>query len=56
MHACASVFVKGGLWDIRDLVRYDVWHDMRRHAWNEIHCKPATRGPFLYAFSGLMSH
>ncbi len=46
-HACASV--KGGLWDIRDLVLYDVWHDMRRHAWNEIGCQPAhgstcTRG------------
>lgn len=60
VHACASVCVKGGLWDIKDLVLYDVWHDMRRHAWNEIDCLPAegathTRGIISWAFSGLMS-
>lgn len=37
---------------------YDVWHDMRRHAWNEIDCQPAdgatyTRGPVSNAFSGV---
>lgn len=39
VHACASVCVKSGLWDIADPVVYDVWHDMRRHAWNEIACQ-----------------
>ena len=24
---------------MRDLVLYDFWHDMRRHAWNEINCQ-----------------
>lgn len=32
---CASMCVKGGLGDIRDLVQHDVWRDMSRPAWNE---------------------
>lgn len=57
----ASVCVKGGLWDTRDLVLYDVWQDMRRHAWNEIDCHIAegatyTRGPSPWGFSRLMSY
>ncbi len=60
LHACASVCVKGGSRYIRDLVLYDVWHDMRRHAWNKIGCWPALgsaciRGPISFALSGLRS-
>lgn len=38
---CESAHGSGWFWDIKDLVLYDVWHDMRRHAWNEIVCRPA---------------
>lgn len=31
----ACMCIKGGFRDIRDLVLYDVWHGMTRHAWNE---------------------
>lgn len=38
VRACASLCTKGWSGDIRELVLYDVWHDMRRLTWHEIDC------------------